>query len=81
MDRERLEEKPYRFTLCLPGREGETEPFEPLSDDIWHLGTECIEDHGDYVRIARRKGGSRSRWAAREEIRDARPASDSPILT
>ncbi len=24
------------------------------SDNIWHFDTECIEDHGDYARIAKR---------------------------
>lgn len=28
--------------------------FYIVSNNIWHLDTECIEDHGDYVRIIER---------------------------
>jgi len=29
----------------------EREPFDYMSDCIWFLDTECIEDHGDYIEI------------------------------
>ena len=52
--REDFEKEPYRLLLVALGGETESPPFEPLCDDIWHFDTECIEDHGDYARIARR---------------------------
>jgi hypothetical protein len=32
----------------------QTGEFGYPSDSIWHLDTECIEDHGDYKRLADR---------------------------
>ena len=56
--REELEGDPYRLVLAAMGGEAETESQAGEtghpSDDIWHFDTECIEDHGDYARIARR---------------------------
>lgn len=52
--RERYECDPYRLALVMLGSQREKEPFPDLSDDIWHLDTECVEDHGSYVRIAKR---------------------------
>lgn len=52
--REGLEEDPYLGPLCTMGSEEAGEPYEPLSHDIWHLDTECIEDHGHYVVVAER---------------------------
>lgn len=44
---------PYSLLLMvLSGEAEEEEGF--LSSDIWHFDTECIEDHGDYARIAMR---------------------------
>lgn len=40
--------------LCALGGEAEESDAGPLSNDIWHLDAECIEDQGDYVRLARR---------------------------
>ncbi len=53
-DREQYESDPYELLLVRLGGELEREPYPPISDDIWHLDTECIEDHGDYARVARR---------------------------
>lgn len=50
-------EPPYERLLILMGGTTEEEPFEPLSEDIWHFDTECIEDHGAYVAIAERVRG------------------------
>ena len=40
--------------LCVLGGEVERGEFQRISDDIWHLDTECIEDNGDYVRVLER---------------------------
>jgi hypothetical protein len=47
--RENFETEPYRLLLCALGNE-ELE----RCDNIWHFDTECIEDQGDYARIAER---------------------------
>ena len=53
-DREEFESEPFLLLLTTLGHELETEPYTYPSDDIWHFDTECIEDHGDYARIAHR---------------------------
>lgn len=53
-DRESYEKEPYVLLLTSMGGELEIEPFEYASDAIWHFDTECIEDHGDYTKIAYR---------------------------
>ncbi len=40
--------------LCVLGGEVERGDFQRISDDIWHLDAECIEDNGDYVRVLER---------------------------
>ena len=50
--RERYEERPYIGAIIRMGSESET--GEPLSDSLFHLDTECIEEPGDYARIAER---------------------------
>ena len=56
--RESFEADPYRLLLACMGGEAESESQAAEtghpSDNIWHFDTECIEDHGDYARIARR---------------------------
>ena len=47
--REDFASDPYRLLLIAMGSDEPT-----LSENIWHFDTECIEDHGDYVRIAER---------------------------
>lgn len=37
--------------LCVLGGNVERGDFPRISDDIWHLDAECIEDNGDYVRV------------------------------
>lgn len=53
-DPETFEEEPYTLLLSLMGQELDVEPYENASDDIWCFDFECIEDHNDYVRIAKR---------------------------
>jgi hypothetical protein len=40
--------------LCIMGGEGERKPFEPLSNDIWHMDAECIDDNDSYKNLAQR---------------------------
>jgi len=40
--------------LCTLGGEVERGEFQRISDDIWHVDAECIEDNGDYVRLVER---------------------------
>jgi len=44
----------YTHLLCVIGSDVERDDFRPKSNELWHFDTECIEDHGDYVRIAER---------------------------
>jgi predicted DNA-binding WGR domain protein len=53
-DEEEYEREPYTLLLIALGGEAEEEPYGFISSDIWHFDTECIEDHGDYARIAMR---------------------------
>ena len=56
--REAFEAEPYRLLLICMGGEAENEAQAGEtghpSDNIWHFDTECIEDQGAYVTIARR---------------------------
>ena len=47
--REQFEKDPYRRLLCALG-----DDVPSASRQIWHFDTECIEDHGDYGKIAHR---------------------------
>jgi hypothetical protein len=53
-DRQRYESDPYELLLVMMGSEFEEEPFPRLSENVWHLDTECIEDRGSYARVAER---------------------------
>ncbi len=53
-ERKDFERNPYLLLLIVLGGEAEEEPYGFLSLNIWHFDTECIEDHGDYARIAMR---------------------------
>src|SRR5512147_2748770 len=52
--REKYETSPYAGVVIRMGGELEREPWTPLSNNVWHLDTECIEDRGDYARLAGR---------------------------
>lgn len=54
-NKEEIEEDPYIRLMVSLGSEMELDHYcVYISDDIWHLDTECIEDHGDYQRIVER---------------------------
>lgn len=44
----------WTLLLCVLGGEVERGDFERISDDLWHVDAECIEDNGDYVRLVER---------------------------
>ncbi|WPQ55455.1 hypothetical protein [Paenibacillus polymyxa] len=49
------EEDPYNLLLLTLGGEVEVNgEFINVSDEIWYLDAECIEDHGDYARVIMR---------------------------
>jgi hypothetical protein len=52
--REKFETSRYAGVAITLGGESNREPYAPLSGNIWHLDTECIEDQGDYTCIAER---------------------------
>ncbi|WP_254664498.1 MULTISPECIES: hypothetical protein [Paenibacillus] len=50
--RNEYEEDPYNLLLLTLGGEVEVNgEFINVSEEIWYLDTECIEDHGEYARI------------------------------
>jgi hypothetical protein len=53
-DRSDYEESGFNLTLVGIGMTQEEPPWTPRSQNLWHFDTECIEDHGSYVRIANR---------------------------
>lgn len=56
MDREEIESQPYLLLLIVLGCEFEKSDNQwvSISNNIWYLDTECIEDNGDYIRIVKR---------------------------
>src|SRR3954454_25082344 len=52
--REEFHQQPFLLALLALGGETGDLPYVPLSDTVWHLDTECIEDHGAYVLVAER---------------------------
>lgn len=52
--REALDKPGYDLALVCLGMTQEEPPWTPHCDNLWHFDTECIEDHGSYVRIAER---------------------------
>jgi hypothetical protein len=53
-ERDRYEERPYVGAVIRLGGELERPPFTPLSNNLFHLDTECIAAPGDYVSFATR---------------------------
>ncbi|SFE86861.1 hypothetical protein SAMN04487969_108132 [Paenibacillus algorifonticola] len=50
--REQFEKDPYLSLLIVMGEEAEIDgEWRWVSDDVWYMDAECIEDTGDYVRI------------------------------
>jgi hypothetical protein len=53
-DRQDFATKPFLYAVLALGGELDGRDFERVSDNLWHFDTECIENEGDYVRIAER---------------------------
>jgi len=68
--REKYEERPYVGAVIRMGGEADHEPFTPLSSNLWHLDTECIEGPGSYARVAERMSGLAQGELPIENIRD-----------
>jgi hypothetical protein len=69
-DREKYEERPFIGAVIRLGGELEREPFTSLSDNLFHLDTECIERTGDYAAIAQRMRDLAQGELPIENIRD-----------
>lgn len=52
--REEFEVPGFNMVLFGLAMTEEEEPWRNHSANLWHFDTECIEDHGDYKRIAER---------------------------
>ncbi len=52
--REEFEKPGFNLTLVGLGMTEERPPRRNHSVNVWHFDTECIEDNGSYVRIAKR---------------------------
>lgn len=48
------EDEPFELLLVSLGAEQTDPPFAPLSDGVWYVDFDCIEERGDYAAIARR---------------------------
>jgi len=68
--REKYEERPYVGAVIRLAGEVEHEPFTPLSNNLWHLDTKCIEGPGDYAYIAGRMRDLAQGELPLENIRD-----------
>jgi len=52
--REDYEKSGFDLVLVGLGMTEEQEPWRNYCANLWHVDTECIEDHGDYRRIVER---------------------------
>ena len=69
-NRDKYETSPYYGLTITMGGESNREPYEPLSDNVWHMDAECIEGYGDYRRIAERMRDLAQGELPMENIRD-----------
>jgi hypothetical protein len=64
-------EKPgYDLVLVGLGMTEEQEPWRNHCVSLWHFDTECIEDHGDYKKIAERMAAMTQGSLTIENVRD-----------
>jgi hypothetical protein len=52
--REAFEKPGFTLTLVGLGMTEERPPWRNHCANVWHLDTECIEDNGSYIRVAKR---------------------------
>jgi hypothetical protein len=69
-DRQKYEERPYVGAIIRMGGTLERVPLTPLSENLWHLDTECIEGPGDYALVAQRMRDLAQGELPIENIRD-----------
>jgi hypothetical protein len=60
----------YDLVLVALGMAEEQEPHRSHCVNLWHFDTECIEDHGDYKRIAERMAAMAEGSLPLENIED-----------
>lgn len=70
LDRADYEKEGWDTVLDILGMHEMDEPFRHYCRNLWTLDTECIEDHGDYVRIARRMVDMSQGSLVLDDIRD-----------
>lgn len=68
--REEFEKPGYDLTLIGLGMSEKQPPWRNHSVNVWHFDTECIEDTGDYVRIAKRMAELTQGPLVIENVRD-----------
>jgi hypothetical protein len=69
-DREAYEEPGYDLVLVGLGMTEERPPWRPHCQNLWHFDTECIEDNGSYVEIAKRMASMAGSSLPLEDIAD-----------
>lgn len=69
-DRSEYQKPGWDMVLVGLGMEEEQDPYRPYCRNLWDFDTECIEDHGDYARIARRMSDMAGESLPLEDIRD-----------
>lgn len=70
LDRATLENQGYDLVLIALGMTEEQAPWRNHCATLRHFDTECIEDHGDYKKIAERMVGMAQGSLPLENIRD-----------
>jgi len=68
--REEFEESGFNLTLGGLGMTEEQPSWRNHSVNVWHFDSECIEDHGAYVRIAERMAELTQGSLVIENVRD-----------
>jgi hypothetical protein len=69
-DRESFEKPGFDLVLVVLGMTEEHPPWRPHCQNLWHFDTECIEDHGSYVEIAKRMADMAGASLHLEDITD-----------
>lgn len=68
--REKYETEPYEMLLAIMGDETEDDNPKRISDNLWHLDTECIYGNGSYVNIALNMKALAGKYLPIEDIQD-----------
>jgi hypothetical protein len=68
--REEFEKPGFTMTLVGLGMTEELPPWRDHCVNVWHFDTECIEDEGSYVQIAKRMAAMTQGSLVIENVRD-----------